>query len=217
MQQVNLYLDEFKKKRIPFSAETFAFVVFGSLMFCTLASTFAYVFYVYSAEQLRDANARLLKMQTAQELARREFQVIELDPSLQSRIGAMQQRVSQNRQLLKYLGKRNIQQHNQSFAGMLTALTEVQQSGLWLQEVRFDTEVGGLTLNGFALQPEAVPAYLKKLGKHTTFAGMQFKVFDLKRDKDKLAFTLSSKRKDNESSKHYMEVLGETLQPTLVK
>ncbi len=213
MQQINLYLDEFKQKRVPFSAETFVFIFFGSIMFCFLATAVVYIMYVSAAAHIKTAERDLEKMQTAFDLAQNEFQIIELDPRLQVRIDAMQKRVSENQRLLKFLDKRNLHHHQQSFAGMLQALTQVQEQGLWLKEIRFESSGDGLSLSGFALYPESVPAYLTKLGKHPAFRGMQFKVFDLKRDKEQLAFTLSSKRKESEPNEALLEVLGETVQP----
>jgi len=217
MQQVNLYLDEFKERRIPFSADTFLFMTFGSLMFCFMASVVAFIMYVSSAEYISNAKADLKNAKQALEQAKNEFKVIELDARLQSRLNNLKERHSQNSQLLKYLTKRNIVSTKQSFASMLTALTRIQETGLWLTEVRFEDSGDGLSLSGYAQTPESVPSYLKKIGKKEAFAGMQFKVFDLKRKAGLLSFTLSSSRQENEINEALMEVLGEAVQSTQAK
>lgn len=214
MQQVNLYLEEFKEKRVPFSAETWVFFTFGTLMFCFIATVVVFIMYVSSAEHISHAKKALADSTLAFEQAQQEYKIIEIDARLLSRIESMKKRRSQNKQLLKYLTKRNIHRSQQSFAAMLTALTRIQEPGLWLTEVQFDQAGDGLSLTGFAQNPESVPSYIKKLGKKEAFAGMQFKVFDLKRQQGQLAFTLSSQRQENEINEALMEVLGEAVQPT---
>lgn len=217
MQKINLYLEEFKEKRVPFSFESLLFFFFGSMMFCFMGSVVAYIMYVSSAAHIETAQKELLNVQDAFEQAQAEFKIIEKDVRLQSRLDQMKQRDQQNRQLLEYLTKRSIDGAHQSFSNMLTALTKIQESGLWLTEVHFEDAGNGLSLSGFASRPELVPSYIKKLGKKEAFAGMQFKVFDMKREDGVLAFTLSSQRLENEINEALMEVLGEAVQSTQVK
>ena len=217
MQQINLYLEEFKEKRIPFAFETFVFMTFGCVMFCFMASVVAFIMYVSAAEHIRNAMAELNSVQTEFELAQTEYKIIDIDSRLQSRIKNMEKRRSQNDQLLSYLAKRNLRQHQQSFAGMLKALTRIKEPGLWLTEVRFEQAGDGLALEGYALNPQSVPRYINKLGLEDAFSGMQFKVFNLSRHEGQLAFTLSSQRQENEMNDALMEVLSETVQPAQVK
>jgi len=217
MQQNNLYLEEFKEKRVPFAFETLMFMTFGCVMFCFMASVIAFIMYVSAAEHIRNARAELDSVQTEFELAQQEYKIIDIDSRLQSRIKNMEKRRGQNQKLLNYLAKRNLRQHQQSFAGMLKALTQIQEPGLWLKEVRFEQAGDGLALEGYALNPQSVPRYINKLGMEDAFSGMQFKVFNLSRDKGQLAFTLSSQRKEKEMNETLMEVIGEAVQPTQVK
>ena len=217
MQRINLYLEEFKEKRIPFSFESLVFFFFGSIMFCFLGSIVVFIMYVSSAEHIATAKQELADVQDAFEQAQIEFKIIEKDLRLQSRIEQMKERKAQNKQLLTYLTKRSIGGAQQSFSNMLTALTKIQQSGLWLTEVHFKESGDGLSLSGFAQTPDLLPSYIKKLGKKPAFAGMQFKVFDMKRENGVLAFTLSSQRLENEINEALLEVLGEAVQSTQVK
>lgn len=217
MQQINLYLEEFKEKRIPFSAETFLFSAAGTLMFCFIATVVVFIVYVSSAEHISNAKKELANVTSAFEEAQAEFKIIELDARLEKRIERMKKRRTENDQLLGYLTKRDIRHRQQSFASMLTALTRIQETGLWLTEVKFENAGDGLSLTGYAQRPESVPSYIKKLGRKEAFAGMQFKVFDLKREQGQLAFTLSSQRQENEINEALMEVLGQSVQPAQVK
>lgn len=218
MQQINLYLEEFKEKPIPFSAEVLVLSIAGTTVLSLVISLVIFILYISPGSKIQHAEEELADLQNSLEKAQSEFKPMEIDTRLQSRVENMKKRQIQNEKLLRYLTRQGIDRTHQSFASMLTALTRVKESGLWLTEVKFEKAGNGLSLSGYAQKPESVPNYIKKLGKKKAFVGMQFKVFDLKREEDHLAFTLSSQRQEIEINEEaLMEVLGEAIQPAQVQ
>lgn len=214
MQKINLYLEEFRDKKVPFSFETLAFFFFGSLMFCIMGTVLVFILYTTSGENIRITQEELHAAEDAFKQAQQQYKIIEKDLRIESQIEILKKQKSENKKLLAYLDNRELADQHSSFSKILEALTTISEPGLWLNEIRLDQAGSSLGLSGYSNEANQVPSYIKKLGEKPAFLGMQFRVFDMKREDGLLAFTLSSKRFGNETDQTLLESLGGSVRPT---
>ena len=194
MQQVNLYLDEFKQIEPPYSALLNAVLLAGILILSIIISVVLFIVVWYEQSQLQIVQQDLNKWQQALEVAQKKYPEPLVDAALTLKISNLEKNSQRNEKLLRFLSTRNMNVESQSFSKLLTALTEIQQPGLWLTEITIAKGGASISFSGFTQQANALPEYLKKLSKLSEFEDMHFKVFDMNREGAKLAFMISSSR-----------------------
>jgi len=194
MQQVNLYLDEFKQIEPPFSALLNAVLLAGIFILSIIISVILFIVVWYEQSQLQIVQQDLNKWQQALEVAQKKYPEPLVDSALTQKIESLEQGSQRNQKLLRFLSTRNMNVESQSFSKLLTALTEIQQPGLWLTEITITKGGASLSFSGFTQQASALPEYLKKLSKLNEFKDLHFKVFDMNREGANLSFVISSSR-----------------------
>ncbi|EAT12449.1 hypothetical protein HF888_15410 [Bermanella marisrubri] len=193
MQQVNLYLDEFKKTEVPFSAAIFLIICGYSIVFSIVISLLLRGVIFYEVKALTEALNSAKKWQEQLAIAERMYPEPKIDPILLKQIDSKQQQVTRNDRVLEFLDSNGLAQKDAAFSEFLGAFTRVEQEGLWLKRIQIESGGSSMRIEGYVLKPKALPNYLKKLSKEPVFNGMDFKVFDLKRDKAVMEFVVSSK------------------------
>ena len=201
MQQVNLYLDEFKEIEPPYSALLTTVIlaivlVVGIVVSAVLAGTYAYQKSQYSVAQ-----QELNQWQKKLELAQKQFPEPLVDSRLTQKIATLQQDKQRNEKLLRYLSSHNMNVESQTFSKVLSSLTEIKQPGLWLTQIKITDGGASLYFAGRTQHADALPEYLKKLAKLNAFKDMNFKVFDMNREGSDLAFVISSQREQQQVEK----------------
>lgn len=68
-----------------------------------------------------------------------------------------------------------------SFSHLLAGLARQDLEAIWLQRIAFSQGGGAITLEGRALDPEAIPEYLRRLGRESGFASRRFRTFAVDR------------------------------------
>lgn len=194
MQQINLYLDDFKRIEPKFSAAVILILSGYALVIGLLVSGIlgGLVWYQQSSMESHQAKAKDWTGQLA--LAKQAYPAPVVDPILKRKIESLKQNITRNKTVLKYLNSRQLEVENQAFSVFLLALTWVNQEDLWLTRVAIRDGGQSLSLAGKTLAPESLPEYLDKLSELDVFSDMSFRVFDLDRDGDALTFEVSSKK-----------------------
>lgn len=192
MQQVNLYLDEFKKTEIPFSAAIFLIICGYSIAISILISLLLRGVIFYEGLALSEAKDAATKWQEQLSIAERMYPEPKVDPILLKQIESKRQQVTRNDRVLDFLESNGLAQKDAAFSEFLSAFTRVEQEGLWLKRIQIESGGSSLRIEGYVLKPKALPDYLQKLSKEPVFNGMDFKVFDLKRDEGVMEFVVSS-------------------------
>ena len=194
MQQINLYLDEFKQIEPKYSA-VFILILSGYALFIgVVVSTILATLVWYQESSMKDHSAKALDWEAQLELAKQAYPEPKTDPLLLRKIETLKQNVARNKTVLRYLNSRQLEVENQAFSVLLLALTWVNQDDLWLTSVAIRDGGQSLSLEGRTLAPESLPKYLDKLSELEVFSDMSFRVFDLKREGDALVFQVSSKK-----------------------
>lgn len=201
MQQVNLYLDEFKHHE-PILSSAVIVIICGYMVFIgVLVSIISYGVLVHMEKENEVLQRQADYWQEQLQIAFRQNPEPSIDESLLKEIGRIEDQVIRNHSVLRYLKQRQEDFENQSFSVFLLALTWVKQPDLWLTKVAIKRSGKSLTLTGRALQSDALPDYLNKLSTIEVFKNMTFQVFDLQRDGKEYKFIVSSdaQEKNNET------------------
>lgn len=194
MQQVNLYLDEFKQIKPPYSALFNAALLTGIIILSIIISVVLYIGVWHQKSQLDFVQQDLNTWQQALEVAQKKYPDPLVDSALTQKITSLEKKSQRNEKLLRFLSTRNMDVKRQSFSKILSALTQIKQPGLWLTEINIAKGGATLSFSGFTQKASALPEYLKKLAKLSEFEDMHFKVFDMNRKGSNFAFMISSSR-----------------------
>jgi Tfp pilus assembly protein PilN len=194
LQQINLYQDEFKKIDPPYSANTMLLLAFGSIMVGVIISTILATLMWWWQSELtgnkKDGDIWQVNLQKAI----LEFPAPQEDARLVRNMVDLKLGIDRNKKVLKHLHTQQLNAEHQSFSVLLLALTWVTEKDLWLTNIKITKGGASLSLQGRALNAEALPNYLKKLSEIEIFTDLKFRVFEMTREKKELSFVVSSDR-----------------------
>lgn len=194
MQQVNLYLDEFKHIEPAYSAKTSLFLAVYSVLLGLLVSIILIFIMWWWQSTLTESNKQLKIWQENLDIAQIEFPEPAVDAHFKKNIDLLKAEISRNKLVLKYLESRQLEVEQQSFSILLLALTWVNEKDLWLTDIKITSGGTQLYLSGKALNANNLPSYLNKLSEIEVFSQMKFRVFEMNREGDKFNFVVSSQR-----------------------
>jgi hypothetical protein len=179
-QQINFYRTEYRTIRKEFSSGMLL-AVCGAVI---VAMLLAYGFASYKAFGIE----RELKIVTNQEQAA-IVRLENLQPSMNAVSGdqSWEQRLEEARRALRdqqlVLGMvaDSSLGDTQGFSHHLTSLARQDTEGLWLSYIRLSSLGDNTQLEGQALRPDLVPAYLQRLAEEPPFATQRFTQFQIER------------------------------------
>lgn len=197
MQQVNLFTDEFRPRRVLLTLDQI--VLLGGVVVLILLGVNFFADSALASRQTELA-AKQKKLDTiTQQVERMQQRANELvlDESLVSANARLAVRLRARTDLLDMLGSVVVQPNN-DFSNTLVALARQRSEGLWLTRITLNGSGQGMTLEGKTEQGAWVPEYLQKLRDESAFVGRTFTEFNLAQQE------LSKKtpaNKQNESNK----------------
>lgn len=177
-QQINLYQDRFREKRLWISAIQVV-VALGVLV--VGLSVWSYLLEA-KFDQLEQRNAAIKaeRDQATAELAvaNAELAVLLEDRTLDLQIESTAQQVNARKRVLKFV-EANQFGSGEGFSDYLLALTRVQAGNVWLNRVRFAEDL--VEISGSALDAAEVPIYFEGFSEESVFQGKRFDMFQLTR------------------------------------
>lgn len=194
MQQINLYTQELRPKKVVLPLSHMVAVVAGVLVL-SIVVLFLYRAQVIDMESqlpAKKSSFELLQQQVA--LKESQLQSMQKDESLITLNHKLNQQVQARKQLLTMLGS-VVRSNKYPFSDLLTGLARQRVDQLWLTRIRFANGGETVGLNGKTQLAEAVPRYLQMLRGENLLLGRSFDLFQLATDNDQdgvLHFTLSS-------------------------
>ncbi len=194
MQQINLYLDEFKHIDPPYSANTMWRLALLSVVIGAVVSLILAVLMWWWQQELASRNKQWQAWQQDLQQAKALYPEPQVDARLVRNIASVKLDIERNRKVLQYLHSQQLDAEHQSFSVYLLALTRVFEKDLWLTEIKITKGGASLSLTGRVLKAKALPSYLKKLSETEVFTDMKFRVFEMTREEDQLTFVVSSDR-----------------------
>jgi hypothetical protein len=202
MQQINLYLPEFRPHRDYFSAE-------NSAIFLLLLLGLMIFLQVHRGGQLKTLEAQVIALETQQQTLKEQADALKKRPA-PGHSAALEQEISQTREAIRnreaiaeLIGGQTL--GNQSgFSRQLLALGEQRVEGISLQS--FGLQRGGTfaRLEGISIKAESVPLYVVRLQSDPSFANTRFGFLSLRNTDAGVKFLLSGEAPANEDASAYV-------------
>jgi Tfp pilus assembly protein PilN len=207
LQQINLYQDEFKKIDPPYSAHTMLLLAAASVLAGVIISAILAALMWWWQNELTENKKNGDIWQVNLQKAKLEFPAPQEDARLGRNMVDLKQDIDRNKKVLQHLHAQQLNAEHQSFSVFLLALTWVTEKDLWLTNIKITKGGGSLSLQGRALNAEALPNYLKKLSEIEIFTDLKFRVFEMTRENNGLNFVVSSDR-EVQDLKDVMDLLN---------
>jgi Tfp pilus assembly protein PilN len=200
MQQINLYLPEFRPNREPLRA---VHMLWSGLAFLVLLLCFS----VYSNYKNGVLEQQLAAEQKSQEAMQAQLKLLnaqkpaQASAELDAKITQLQKNVQRHQQILAMISSQDLG-NDKGFSVQLNALSHASLNSISLE--RFSLQRGGkyAELSGVARSADQIPHYLQRLRKDSSFANVGFGVLNIERDAGQgglLKFSLA-KAKDDKSN-----------------
>jgi len=180
-QQVNLYHDELKSKKLNYSASM-------SLKLCLFVIVGLSAFSGFKSYQTQQQELVLQEVKNTQSKLSAEKTKIEAsrkqeDTVLAKKIIRKKQELSNKQKVLSILNQDEFGNAD-GFSGLVGGLARQRLEGLWLTGLRFSSGGKDIFLKGITNKASLLPKYLQRLSAEKSFAGMTFKNLQMNRNKD---------------------------------
>lgn len=178
VQQINLYQDRFKEKKILLSA--LQIVIITSL--CVLLLVLSSYWYKDSYTTADKQNQELLlkKQQVNQQLEKqkRKLEALLDDNRVDRQLAQISHDISVRKRMIDFVVNNQFGS-GQGFAKNLAALSELKVEDVWLNEITLAQNY--VKLSGSALRAENIPEYFNQISNRDLFNGRVFEIFELDR------------------------------------
>ncbi len=196
MQQVNLYTDDFRPKKVLLPLEHILGLMLLAVVLLIPVSALLFMSLDSSQEELSSNQKKADDMRARVALLEKRASLLVRDESLAQANQRLAQQIEARERMISMLDQ-VVVRDDEGFSHLLEALARQNMNELWL--TRIVVGVGGkqMMLEGQTSSAEAVPKYLQRLRGEDAFIGRTFTLFDLKTDEDKsrhLNFRLRSQQ-----------------------
>lgn len=181
VQQINLYQDRFREKRLWISATQVAATF---LVLVVVAALWSYLLH----SELQDAEQRNLEIKADKErmtveLAAANAELAKLleDNRLEQDIASTARQISVRKKVLNFVDANQFGS-GQGFSGYLVALSNLHIENIWLNQIRLGENF--VQIQGSSLNAEQVPGYFDRFGDEEIFRGNRFDLFQVSRAKE---------------------------------
>jgi hypothetical protein len=191
MQQVNLYTDVLKPKKVVLSL-AHMLVITLALLLIIAGFTF------YKRQAVTDVAVMAEKKALQVSSIERDVEVLRAkvartirDELLVATNKKLARQLEQRERLVEVLGN-SVARGTTGFSVLLVALGQQSIDSLWLTRMYFGQGGRDIGLEGLSSNADSVPVYLKKLRDEPQFVGRSFDLFELQEKDGYLAFYLRS-------------------------
>ncbi len=179
VQQVNLYQDRFREKRLWISAAQVATVTLIVVVGIAIWS-----FLLHS--ELQQAQQRNLvitadrdRMSAELSAANTELARLLEDSRIDIEIEDAARQISARKKVLNFVDANRFGS-GEGFSGYLVALSNLQVDDVWLSQIHLAENF--MQIKGSSLSAEQVPGYFERFSDEAVFRGNRFDLFELNRD-----------------------------------
>jgi hypothetical protein len=180
-QQVDLYQEQFREKRLLFSARQ----IFSLLVVLLVSGGVGSYFLQGNLDNARQDNFSIKESQKiiADELnaANAELALLLADKRMDQEIAGISREVGARKKVLAFVSANQFGS-GQGFSSYLLALSNLHIDDVWLEEISLAENY--LKIHGSALRAELVPVYFAQFSDETVFQGNRFNIFALDRKED---------------------------------
>jgi hypothetical protein len=197
-QQINLYDERFREKKLLLSAAQVASIF---LLLLTGISGWSYLVQT-DLNQVRQENfmVKASRQNLINELnqASAELTKLSADSGIDEKIGRVSREVNARKKVLVFVSANQFGS-GQGFSSYLVALSELSVNNVWLERISLAENY--IRIQGSALKAESVPEYFGQFNEQAVFHGNRFNVFTLDRNEDtdwKVDFEIATSETINE-------------------
>jgi len=181
VQQINLYQDRFREKRLWISA-----VQVAAALLVVIAAGAIWSFLLHTDfEQARRSNLAIEadrnRMTAELAVANADLSKLIEDHRLDREIETTARRISARKKVLNFVDGNRFGS-GEGFSDYLVALSHLHVDDIWLKQIRFAENF--LQIKGSALNAAEVPSYFDRFGDEDIFQGNRFDLFQLSRASD---------------------------------
>ncbi len=181
VQQVNLYQDRFREKRLWISAAQVAAAV---LIVIAAIAIWSFLLQL----DLQQAEQRNLEIGAERERMTEEFAAVNAelaglleDSRIDSEIEDAARQISARKRVLNFVDANRFGS-GEGFSSYLVALSNLQVNEVWLNQIRLAEDF--VQIKGSSLSAEQVPGYFDRFSEEEVFRGNRFELFALSRDRN---------------------------------
>lgn len=192
MQQVNLYTDAFKPKRVTLPLEQIILVPI--LVLALLVALSFWLSHSLKQESLEQQNIQVKNDEMAERLDDLNVKANRLkkDDSLVAANQRLHAKVEARQQMIDMLDT-VVVKDDEGFSNIMLSLARQKLDKLWLSSIYIGASGKEMHIEGSTLDGDLVPAYLQKLRQEDSLIGRTFTLFELTQntnDKTWLNFSL---------------------------
>ena len=177
-QQINLYQDRFKEKRLFASA--------AQVIILLLVMLFGIAGWSYlMASDLNDSKQINLRLKASQSLINNELTIVtaELnqalaDDRITTLVNDTSKQLRARKQVIRFV-ENNQFGSGEGFSAYLKSLSNLQVDNVWLDEILLSDSF--VKISGSALSAELIPTYFASFSEEAVFRGQRFQLFELDR------------------------------------
>jgi hypothetical protein len=200
MQQINLYLPEFRPNRELLRAIHMAWGVFAFLIFLIAIS-------VYTSYQNTELQLQLAQVQQSQQALQKQLQTItqqkpaEAAVELDAQIQKLQNDLQRRQQIWAMISHQDLG-NDKGFSAQLNALAKASLNTISLETSSLQRGGTYAELSGKTRSADQIPLYVQKLRSDPSFANVGFGVLNVQRDEASglLQFSLAKAVDEKEKS-----------------
>lgn len=189
MQQVNLYLPEFRPKVDVLSAERAA-ILLGALLILLVGLQ------IFRTQQMRAAESIAIELESRHKQLKDQADLLKKapkpikDPALEREIEQLREAIRNREGVAGVIASRSLG-NDAGFSQHLVALGKQKVDGVSLQEFKLDSGGAFLRLSGVSQKPELVPLYVSQLQNDESFKSTKFGFLSLHNNGSGIRFLLS--------------------------
>lgn len=201
MQQINLYLPEFRPNREPLRAIHIAWIGLGFLILLLLFSVYSNYQYGLLQQQLEAEQKNQLGLQSQLQLLSTQ-KPAQASATLDIKIIQLQKDVQRHQQILNMISNQDLG-NDKGFSIQLNALSLAALNTISVET--FSLQRGGryAELTGLTRSADQIPLYLQRLRRDSSFSEVGFGVLNIERDLQQsglLKFSLAKAHEEDKGS-----------------
>jgi lipopolysaccharide export LptBFGC system permease protein LptF len=181
VQQINLYQDRFREKRLWISAMQ---VAAAFLVVVAVAAIWSFLLQSeLGQEQQRNRQVMVDRDRIKAELTQINEKLAALleDDRLDREIESNARQISARKKILNFVAANRFGS-GQGFSSYLVALSNLKVDDIWLNKIHLGENY--VQIKGSALNANQVPAYFDRFSSENVFQGNRFDLFQLSRDRE---------------------------------
>lgn len=179
VQQVNLYQDRFREKRLWISAAQVATVTLLVLAGIAVWSFLLQTEFQQAQQRNQAIKADRDRMTAELSAANAELARLLKDSRIDVEIEDAAKQISARKRVLNFVDANRFGS-GEGFSNYLVALSRLQVDDIWLSQIRLAEDF--MQIEGSSLSAEQVPGYFEGFSDEEVFRGNRFNLFELNRD-----------------------------------